>query len=240
MNGLPVFGANIQNAYLQAPTTENHYIICGTEFGLENVGKKAIIVRALYGGKSAGADYWKHVRKAMDKMNFTLCKADPEVWMRPGVKYDGTEYWKYVLLYSDDIICVMENCEKFLCEEMGQRFTLKVKLIGSPTQYLVNKFSKVTFANGASCWSFSSSQYVQSAVKNVEYNLNKSREKFPPRVKSPGPTKYRPEYDVSPELSSLKTMYFQSLIGVLGWIIELGRADLVMETSALAYMMALP
>ena len=116
MNGLPIFGADIQNAYLQAPTTEKHYIIFGPEFGLDNVGKKAIIVRALYGGKSAGADYWRHVRKAMDEINFTPCKSDPEVWMRPGVKDDGTEYWQYFLLYTNDILCVMENPEKLLCK----------------------------------------------------------------------------------------------------------------------------
>ena len=51
LNGLDVFGADIQNAYLQAPTTEKHYIICGPEFGLENEGKIAVIARALYGGK---------------------------------------------------------------------------------------------------------------------------------------------------------------------------------------------
>ena len=79
LNGLSVYGADIQNAYLQAPTTEKHYIICGPEFGLENVGKTAIIVRASYGGKSAGADYWNHVRKAMLNMNFESCKADPDV-----------------------------------------------------------------------------------------------------------------------------------------------------------------
>ena len=59
--GLDVCTCDIQNAYLQAPLTEKHYVICGPEFGLENVGKYAIIVRALYGGKSAGADYWRHV-----------------------------------------------------------------------------------------------------------------------------------------------------------------------------------
>ena len=47
LNGLPVCGCDIQNAYLQAPASEKHYIICGPEFGFENVGKRAIIVRAL-------------------------------------------------------------------------------------------------------------------------------------------------------------------------------------------------
>ena len=82
LNGLPVYEPGIQNVYLQAPTTEKHYIICGPESGLENVGKIAIIVGALYGGKSAGADYWNHVRKTMLDMDFQSCKADPDIWFR--------------------------------------------------------------------------------------------------------------------------------------------------------------
>jgi hypothetical protein len=52
--GLPVIGADIRNAYLQAPSSEKHYIICGPEFGIENEGCVGIICRALYGGKVAG------------------------------------------------------------------------------------------------------------------------------------------------------------------------------------------
>jgi hypothetical protein len=54
--GLPVIGADIRNAYLQAPSSEKHYIICGPEFGIENEGCVGIIRRALYGGKVAGQD----------------------------------------------------------------------------------------------------------------------------------------------------------------------------------------
>jgi hypothetical protein len=40
-NDLDVFAADVQNAYLQAPSFEKHYIICGKEFGLENEGRVA-------------------------------------------------------------------------------------------------------------------------------------------------------------------------------------------------------
>ena len=60
-NGLDVCLCDIQNAYLQSPSSEKHFIICGPEFGLGNVGNKALIIRALYGGKRAGTDYWRHV-----------------------------------------------------------------------------------------------------------------------------------------------------------------------------------
>ena len=49
--GLDVMAEDIQNAYLQSPLSEKHYIICGTEFGLENVVNIALIKRSLYGEK---------------------------------------------------------------------------------------------------------------------------------------------------------------------------------------------
>ena len=38
LNGLEVCAADIQNAYLQAPSSQKNFIICGAEFGIENVG----------------------------------------------------------------------------------------------------------------------------------------------------------------------------------------------------------
>ena len=240
LNDLDVCGADIQNAYLQAPSSEKHYVICGAEFGIENIGKRAIIRRALYGGKSAGADYWRHVRQAMAEMDFKTCKADPDVWMRPGLKKDGTAYWQYVLLYTDDILAIMEDAESFLRDEFSKFFTLKQTSIGPPTQYLGNKVSQVDLEGGVTCWAFSSSQYVQAACSNVDEYLTKNKERVLTKSRSPWPSNYRPESDVSPELSPEKASYFQSLVGVLRWIVELGRADLCMEVSALASMMALP
>ena len=57
LNRLHVYGVDIKNDYLQAPTSEKYCIIRGAEFDLEHVGNITIIVRALYGGKSAGTDY---------------------------------------------------------------------------------------------------------------------------------------------------------------------------------------
>ena len=81
LNGIEVMAAEIQNAYLQAPSSEKHYIIYGLEFGLENVGKVGLIRRALYGGKSSGADFWKHLRTCIIHLGFISCKAGPDVWM---------------------------------------------------------------------------------------------------------------------------------------------------------------
>ena len=97
MNGLDICAADVQNAYIQAPSSEKHYVVCGPEFG-EHEGKKALIMRALYGGKCAGRDYWLHLRSCMEFLGFSPCKADPDVWMRASKREDNTDYWEYVLL----------------------------------------------------------------------------------------------------------------------------------------------
>ena len=61
LNGLDVLAGDVQNAYLNAPTKERTYITAGLEFGPENVGRPALIVRALYGLKSSAARWRDHI-----------------------------------------------------------------------------------------------------------------------------------------------------------------------------------
>ena len=158
------------HSYLQAPSSEKHYIVCGLEFGLvEHLGKRARIVRALYGGKTSGRDFHNSLRSCMNHLGFMSCKADPDVWMREATKSDGTKYWEYVLLYVDDALVVSERrAEHILQEEVGKYFELKEASIGLPDIYLGGKISKVKLENGVSAYSCSASQYVQAAVNNVE------------------------------------------------------------------------
>ena len=51
---------------------------------------------------------------------------------------------------------------------------------------------------------------------------------------------YRPEHDVSAELTSVGVQRYQELIGVLQWAAELGRVDILLETAMLSTYMALP
>ena len=240
LNGLNVAAADIKNAYLQAPSSEKHYVICGAEFGLENIGKVALIRRALYGGKSSGADFWKHLRSCMAHIGFNSCKADPDIWMRPAMKDDGTAYYEYVLLYVDDALCCSMNPEHVLKNEIGRYFYIKEGSVGPPSIYLGNKVSKVTLDNDVEAWSLSSSQYVQNAVENVEKQLKKDGKCLPKRANSPLSSNYRPELDISPELDPARASLYQSYIGILRWITELGRIDITCEISMMASCMAMP
>jgi alpha-L-fucosidase len=43
---------------------------------------------------------------------------------------------------------------------------------------------------------------------------------------------YRPEIDIFPELGTDDGRYYQSQIGVLRWMVELGRVDIITEVSS--------
>ena len=81
LNGLQVFAADIHNAYLQAPSSQKDYIVCGPEFGIKNIEKVALIHQALYGCKSVGCDSRNHLRSCMHHLDFSPCLADPDIWM---------------------------------------------------------------------------------------------------------------------------------------------------------------
>lgn len=53
-------------------------------------------------------------------------------------------------------------------------------------------------------------------------------------------TSYRPELDVSPVLDPQLSAYYMSLVGILRWIVELGRVDICLEVSMISSHMAMP
>jgi hypothetical protein len=106
LNDLEVKVGDMLNAYITAPITEKVWTTLGPEFG-SSAGKTAIIVRALYGLKSAGASFCAHLASCMRQMGYTSCKADPGLWMKAELRPDDNyEYYSYILVYVDDILVV--------------------------------------------------------------------------------------------------------------------------------------
>ena len=240
LNDLQVKAGDIQNAYLTAPCKERITVTCGPEFG-EDQGKTAEIVRALYGLKSSGAAYGEHLAKCMTHLGYQTCLADNDVWFKAQNKPDGTEYYAYVLIYVDDILVIHHDAKKVLAQ-IDYFFHMKPESMGDPDIYLGCKLRlHIVKGTGAQAWLQSPSKYIQEAVKNAEVYYEKEyNSKFPTRVSSPFATGYRPEMDITKELNTEEANYYQSQIGVLRWIVEIGRIDIITEVSLLASQMALP
>lgn len=140
-------GSRRTNAYLTAPTSEKFHIICGPEFGSENIGKKTIVKGALYDTKSAGRDFRNHLRDCMTHMGYTSCKADLDLWIRKAKHTDDRDYYEYMLLYVDDCLCVSEDPEAAL-NQLNKYFPLEPGSVGTPKLYLGEKITQVTLPNG--------------------------------------------------------------------------------------------
>jgi len=85
-----------------------------------------------------------------------------------------------------------------------------------------------------SVWSMKSTHYLKEALRNVELELGKSGLSLRGKPNTPMQTNYRPELDVSPILGPEQANYYQSLIGILRWAVELGRIDIYIDVALLS------
>ena len=175
------------------------------------MGKKAIIVRALYGLKSAGASFGNHIADFMRLLGYEPCRAETALWFKAQVRPDDDfEYYENVLLYLDDsleishdAIAALDRMDKFLMMKKGS--------IGDPDIYLGAKLRKVHVDNGVFTWDISPAKYVQEAVRNVEEHLTKKYggRKLPKRAIARWTSKYVSETDTTPELGPKEANYYQ-------------------------------
>ena len=238
LNGLDVKTGDVENAYLTAPNKEKIWTTLGPEFG-PDAGKRALVVRALYGLKSAGSSFRDAISDCMRTLGYSPCQADADLWMRAETKSDGTEYYSYILLYVDDVLAIHEEATGLL-KRVDYYFKMKKGSIGDPNIYLGARLRPVTLENGVVAWAMSPSKYVQEAVANVEAHLKKSDKYLPKRAPGPWPNGYDAELDDTPLLNSELANFYQTQIGVLRWCIELGRVDIITEASILSSYTAAP
>ena len=92
-----------------------------------------IVVRALYGLKSAGASFRSFLAKRLNEIGFKSSVADTDVWMRAAVKPDGEVYYEYILRYVDDILSISTKAKEMLESMQGGTIRYKITILKSPT-----------------------------------------------------------------------------------------------------------
>ena len=109
--------------------------------------------------------------------------------------------------------------------------------------YLGTKLKETQLPNGIWAWGMSPSKYVQQAVKNCEAQLLKDfdgRFMLPSKADNPFPTTYEPELDTSEPLDPTAASFYSHIIGVMRWMVEIGRVDIATEVSLLSSHLAYP
>ena len=213
----------------------------GPEFG-KDARKSAVIVRALYGHKSAEAAFRSHPTRCMESLGYQSCKADPNLWLKPEIRpEDGIRYYSYLLYHVDDILYIHYNADAVL-ERLHKAFPLKVGYV-EPDMYLGAKLCKTRLHNGIWAWAVSAAKYVQEAVRNCILHLSSNyggNYRMPKKAENPFKTGYDPELDTSSELDSDAVSYYLMIIGILKWMIESGRINIITKVSLLSSHVALP
>eukprot|EP00978_Attheya_sp_CCMP212_P044366 scaffold308232_cov43-Attheya_sp.AAC.1 len=249
LNDLSVLVADVGNTYLNAPCREKIWFTTEKEFG-SRVGTKIVLVRALYGLNTSGAAWrWRaHISGNMRELGFEPSEADLDVWMRAATKLNGFKYYEYVLIYVDDILALREHPENVMIS-LSDIYRLKKdkktgKAYAPPERYLGANIGQYDLPNSQKAWYMSSNDYVREAVKTVEQKLSEIGKQLVSarNSKISGPTLpgYRPELDVSAELGPENANYYQNLIGVLRWAVELGHIGIHVEVALLSSHLAMP
>ena len=124
-------------------------------------GKKAIVVKAIYGLRESGSQWRNWCADVLKNyLDYEPCKADNDVYMKKATTTDGRAYWIYVLVFTDDLLVVAENPREILMQ-IDQHFLLKPSSIGKPTMYLGCNVGKYKFpGDDKEYWYNGSEHYV--------------------------------------------------------------------------------
>ena len=178
----------------------------------------------------------------MHHLGYKYCLADPDLWYKPDVREEYKyKYYSCVLLYVDDCLCIHHSAEEEL-NKIDKLFKMKAGSIGDPDIYLGAKVKPMKMNNGVAAFAISPSKYVNESVNNCEKWIQENipEHKHSSRATNPFPTDYDPDLDTTNELDEDQATYYQSQIGILHWIVELGMIDIGTEVSLLASHVALP
>lgn len=241
LNDLNVLAADIGNAYLNADCREKIFFVAGPEFGSKK-GHILIIKKALYGLKSSGAAWRALFCSTLHELGYKPCRGDPDVYIRKAVKPCGEYYYEMLFVYVDDILHISHHKtiqENDTMQAIGNIYMLKEDSLKPPEVYLGANIGMVIDETGTKMSYMSATDYIGGALKTVEANLP-AGQKLNGCAKRPYPESYEPELDATPFLEADGIRLYQGYIGILRWIVELGRIDIHTEVSHLSSYLVAP
>ena len=160
---------------------------------------------------------------------------------------NGFQYYSYILVYVDDLLIIDKLPQRHM-KMIQEDFTVKPDSIEVPKSYLGAEIGKVVYPDGSYAWTMGAQGYVKKVVKNIKKRLEEDHLQFnrklsDPSISAPQPfssVTYRPELDTSIECTTEQTTFYQNVIGILRWVVELGRIDIGFEVSLLSRYLVQP
>ena len=102
LNDMEAYATDIENAYLEAYTSEKLVIRAGKAFG-DQEGHLLIISKALYGLCSSGLRFNELLGKCLTKLGFKRSMCEADIWYQ-----DAGDCYEYIATYVDDLFKVLK------------------------------------------------------------------------------------------------------------------------------------
>ena len=216
---LSVLCGDIGNAFIQATTNEKVFTKCGPEFG-DRQGAIAIISRALYGLTTSAERFRTMLADFLRTIGFKSSRFDRDVWMRMRDTKDG---YDYICTHVDDFKVVAKDPNLWV-ERIASIFLIKEH--GPRNYYLGNDY---TYHENHDMWTYGVQTYAKEAVARVERLYGcLPKQSTPLSVED-----CHPEMDTSPLLGLNDHRKFQMLLGMLQWMVTIGKPELTTCVSSL-------
>jgi hypothetical protein len=225
LNKLGIWATDIGNAYLESRTKEKVYIVAGPEFG-DRQGHTLIIVKALYGLKSSGLRWAERFADVLREMGFFPSRAERDIWMR-----DKGDHWEYVAVYVDDLLIVSKN-PKDITDTLERDHKFKLKGSGPISFHLGCDFMR----DDDDVLCYAPKKYIEKLLDTYERMFGSK----PRQVSSPLEKGDHPELDSSELLNEDDIKKYQSMIGALQWVIQIGRFDITTAVMTMSRFRASP
>ena len=232
-DGYKVAVGDIENAYLNAYTSELIWTTAGLEFVsagyVSKVGTPAIVIKAQYGLKSSGHQFWDLLSDTLRSIGFRRTLGDPDVWIRA----NGSKWYDYIGTHVDDLFVVGKNTDRIFSELKAQ---YKFKSTTEPVFHLGVDYYLLKGRNGKAAYCVGSVTYIKEALVRVEKLIGHTLipSKFPMTAGS------HPESDNTNLLDDDEHTLYMQLIGIGVWITSIGRFDIAYAISSLSRFSAKP
>ena len=115
--------------------------MAGPEFG-SKAGSVMTISGVLYGLKSSGAAWRARFADRLRSMGYKATEPNPDVWMKKDFKESREPYYKYILIYIDDVLHIYAKGKSDM-DKIGLVYRLKEGSITPPKRYLGANIEKV-------------------------------------------------------------------------------------------------
>ena len=151
-----------------------------------------------------------------------------DLWFHPDIHpIDNSRYYSYICIYVDDIMIVSHQPMQYM-EMIKSHFHVKPESIKTPNLYL----GMLCKQNDKGIWFLSSNVYIKEFLKVCDKIMTELGFQIPCKgYHLFSNIQYKLELNTSNFCNPNQIQAYQQILGMLRWMIELGRVDVLYETT---------